>query len=330
MPRLCKLDPRFDALVAAQDLVVHRDQAVAAGMTRDALAHRLETRWQPLLPSVYLTQLGEPSRRQKLIGALLYAGPLSAIDAVDACHFYGIKALRPDDELVHIVVPDTSHVRSIRWLVVRRTAGTISVVTTDRLRYVEPATAVISATRGMTSERTVVATISEAVQRGIVSIDDLVIAQDNGPRRNARPAREAIDHLRAGVRSLAEAQFRTLAEGEPSLPRLLYNPVLRLPDGTRIIPDALAPDAPLIHETNGAVAHRRQDLFEDMQRRHDLLTAAGFTVLHNAPRHIRDEGAKVIREFQVCHARLAGKGWPSGVILLDRGDFPGSMPVISR
>jgi hypothetical protein len=107
-----------------------------------------------------------------------------------------------------------------------------------------------------------------------------------------------------------------LAEAVETLPPLLYNAVLRLPDGQLVRPDAVAPDAPLIHETNGAVAHRRQDLFEDMQWRHGVLTTVGFTVLHNWPRRIRDRGRDVIAEFERCYLRLAGSGWPPGVVLL--------------
>ena len=103
----------------------------------------------------------------------------------------------------------------------------------------------------------------------------------------------------------------------PTLPRLLYNRLLLMPDGRRVSPDALAPDAPLIHETNGRVAHEREDLFEDMQIRHDYFTTWGFTALHNTPRRIYRDGRSVISEFERCYVRLAGTGWPEGVVLLD-------------
>ena len=109
-----------------------------------------------------------------------------------------------------------------------------------------------------------------------------------------------------------------LAEAMSQLPPLLYNPELVMPDGRIVSPDALAPDAPLIHETNGAAAHRRDDLFDDMQARHDYLTSWGFTVLHNSPRRIHARGRDVIGEFARCHARLAGTGWPPGIRLRER------------
>jgi len=325
MPRTCRIDPRFEYLLSAQDFVVHRRQAIAAGLTADALDYRLGTRWQRLLPSVYFTQLVEPSRRQRMIAALLYAGARSAIDGVDACHFYGIKAVRPDDRRIHVVVPRTRDLRSTDWLVIRRTSRPYSVRTTARLRYVDPATAVMAAAGATSSPRTALAILSDALQRGLVDIDGLSCAQGRGARHTA-----ALAQLRAGIRSVGEAAFRTLAEDVPGLPTLIYNPLLQLPNGARIRPDAIAPDAPLIHETNGVVAHRRQDLFEDMQRRHDALTTAGFTVLHNTPRRIRDQAQKVIQEFEQCYRRLAGSGWPAGVVLLDDGKKPASIPVFAH
>lgn len=286
-------------------------------MTRGALDHRIAHEWQALLPSVYLCHPGEPSRRQRLIAASLYAGADAAIDAIDACHFYGVRAVRPDDQCVHVVVPGNRPVRSSHWVEVRRTSREFEVCETERLRYVDPAAAVIAAARKLASDRTVVALLSDAIQRNVVELDELVEAHRRGPRRHARRTERALRQVRAGVWSAPEADFRTLAESRPALPRLLYNRVLRLRGGRRICPDALAPDAPLIHETNGAAAHRRQDRFDDMQERHDALTAAGFTVLHNTPRRIRDRGLDVIAEFEQCYRRLATSGWPEGVVLLD-------------
>jgi hypothetical protein len=138
-----------------------------------------------------------------------------------------------------------------------------------------------------------------------------------GPRKNARLGDEALEHARRGIRSAPEAEFRVLAQALSTIPALHYNRLIRLPDGRTLSPDALAPDAPLIHETNGRVAHRREDLFDDMQARHDYLTAAGFTVLHNSPRRIYRDGRGVISEFERCYLRLAGTDWPDGVVLLE-------------
>lgn len=317
MPRRLDVNPLLRHVIDAQDMVVSRDQLLQAGMTAYAIEHRLRSgQWQVLLPRVYLCHRGEPARRQRLAAALLYCGPDSAIDDVDACRFHGLKGVSVDDDTVHVAVRPTSAARSKRWLVVRR-AATFQAVRTQWLRYVDPATAVVSASRRMSTPRSVVAIFSEAAQRRIATPDELLRAHLVGPRKNARPGDVALGHVRRGIRSAPEAEFRLCAESLPSLPPLLYNRLLRMPDGRRISPDALTPDAALVHETNGRVGHEREDLFEDMQARHDYLTSHGFTVLHNSPRRLYADGRTAIAEFERCYLRLAGTGWPEGVVLLE-------------
>ena len=319
MPKRLDIDPGLRALLRQQDYVLHRDQALAAGLTHDAIAHRLGSeQWQIVLPNVYLCHLGEPARRQRLLAALLYAGADAAIDGVDACRFHGMRSAACDDAFVHVVVPATSTVRSIWWVRVRRSTSPLAVTKTDMLRYLAPAPAVVAATRRMRAERQVLALFSEAAQRRMATPDELLRAHLAGPPKNARLGDAALGHVRRGVRSAPEGEFRALAEAVPDLPPLLYNRVLEMPDGRLICPDALAPDAPLVHETNGKVSHEREDLFEDMQVRHDYLTSWGFTALHNPPRRIYGQGREVIGEFVRCYRRLAGSGWPPGVRLHGR------------
>jgi very-short-patch-repair endonuclease len=77
--------------------------------------------------------------------------------------------------------------------------------------------------------------------------------------------------------------------------------------------DALIPSSAVVHETNGRQAHAREDLFEDMQERHDALTASGFTVLHNSPRRIRARPREVLAQVERCHQLYDPRGLPRGV-----------------
>lgn len=301
-------------LQEAQDWVLSRDQVMAHGLTRHVIARRLNAGgWQRLLPSTYLCHPGEPTRRQLLIGALLYAGDDAAIDAADACRFHGIKAVAIDEDVVRVVVPWAGPVRSYGYVSVRRTVRPIRTVRSHRLRYVRPADAVVAAGRFMSSERPVVAALSDALQRGIVTPAELLAAHAVGSPRNARRTGAALEHVLAGVRSAPEQDARVILEASEILPRPIYNCLLELPGGRFISPDALVVDAALVHETNGRGPHARADLFEDMQERHDAMTAAGLTVLHNSPRRLRRSGPEVLAEMERCYQRLAGRGLPPGV-----------------
>jgi hypothetical protein len=316
MPRRCNA-PTLPWLLDAQDHVVHRDQAMAAGLTHAAIRHRLKTgRWSILLPSVYLDHSGAASRRQLLIAALLYAGAGAAIDADDACRFHGIKAVAVDETRVHVVVADGSPARSRGFVIVRRTGGPIHVVDTERLRYVDAATAVIAATRRIKGRRRVLAVMSDALQRRVTTYDELVAAHVQATPRNSRLADEALATLGAGIRSVPEADFRRLVEASATLPAVEFNVWLRLETGEKVCVDALIRSSAVVHETNGRRAHAREDLFEDMQERHDALTANGFVVLHNPPSRIRRRGREVLAQVERCHQLYADRGMPAGVKLL--------------
>jgi hypothetical protein len=299
---------------------------LSQGLSPRAVKYRLATgQWRVLLPEVYLTHPGEPSRRQMFLAALLYAGDESAIDGADACRFHGIKAVAIDDDNVHVVVPWGSAARSRGFVVIRRTLARIVTVDTELLRYVDPATAVIAATRRMTNRRSVLAALSDALQRNTTTFDELVRAHVQGPPRNSRHADDVLADLGAGTRSTPEADFRHLVLASTVLPTVEYNVWLRLSDGRVLCVDALIVSSGVIHETNGRKAHEREDLFEDMQERGDALTTEGFVVLNNAPSRIRLRGREVIAQVERCHQMNDRRGLPPGVEIIEPP--PGFVPM---
>jgi hypothetical protein len=317
MPPRCRIDPRLPGLLLGQDHVLHRAQAMAAGLTHDAIRHRIGThQWQAVLPAVYLTAPTEPTRRQLLIATLLYAGPNAAIDGADACRYHGLRSVTIDESLVHAVVPWGEPARTQGFVVVRRTRSPIHTVDTERVRYVDAATAVVIAARSMRRQRSAVAAISEVLQRRLTTYDDLVRAHVQGPPRGARIVRCALESLSTGAASAPEVGFLELVAMSSVLPTPLCNVLLRLPCGRLISPDALFLSSGVIHETNGRRAHARADLFEDMQERHDVLTAAGFTVLHNSPGRLQRQPRAIMSEVERCHLRNDGRGLPPGVTIV--------------
>jgi hypothetical protein len=317
MPPRLDTNPRLPGLILTQDHVLGRMQALDVGLTTNAIEHRLKSRqWQRMLPGVYLTAPTEPSRRQMLVAALVYAGPQSAIDDVDACRYHGVRSVAIDELIVHVVVPGWSAARSRGFVVVRRTDRPIVTVDTERLRYVDAATAVVVAARGMRRDRAALAAISDALQRRVTTYDDLVRAHVQGPPRGARTVSRALAALSTGAASAPEVDFLDLVALSSILPTPLCNVLLRLPSGRLISPDALLLTSAVIHETNGRRPHSRADLFEDMQERHDVLTAAGFTVLHNSPSRLLRQPREVLSEVERCHVREDGRGLPAGVTIV--------------
>ena len=311
-------DPQLEPLLNAQEFVLSRQQALCAGLTRRAIEHRLVSRaWQRVLPSVYIVGRRPPDRVQSQIAGLLHAGDGSALDDVDACCAAGLTAVPFVRGRVFVAAPEMSSARNCDFVVVRRIRRPFVTMAAGPIRFLEPAAALIAMSRRLRSGDKVLAAFSEAIRRRQVTHDELVAAHVAGPPRHLALAAEALQDTEDGVWSVAEGWFRRLAVANTELPPLLYNRRLRLPTGRIIVPDALALDAAVVHETNGRKPHEREDLFESMQERHDVMTAAGLTVLHNSPRRIRNRGQTVIAEFETCCRQHAGRGLPPGVVLVD-------------
>jgi hypothetical protein len=316
MPRRLHTDLHLPAVLAHQDGVLTREQALNLGLTRGAIAHRVSTGlWQWLLPGVLLLEPGEPSRRQLLIAACRWAGDGALVDGPSACFWHGISVATYDPSIVNIVVATDSSLRDQRFVRVRRTCSVPHGVGNDLVRYVDLPTALV-ATPQQLPERPASALLAEAVQRRRVEVDDLVAALALGPRRGRDQVRRSLDDLQAGIRSVAEADVRRIVAGSPTLPEPIWNALLRLPCGRLVSPDALWRSAGLVHETNGVRFHAWVSDFESMQERHDAMTAAGLVVLHNAPRRLRIAPAAVLGELERCFAANRGRGLPAGVELL--------------
>src|SRR5215471_11211604 len=96
-------------LLALQQGVITRRQALAAGLTDKAIAGRLDGgRWQRLHTGVYATFSGQVPRLAVLWAAVLRAGPRSVLSHQTAAELHGLTdAPAP---LIHLTVPSGSPV----------------------------------------------------------------------------------------------------------------------------------------------------------------------------------------------------------------------------
>jgi hypothetical protein len=257
-----------------------------------------------------------------LIAAQFYAGSTGAIDAADSCRWHGLTAVAPSEERIQVVSPWSEGRRSSGFVEIRRTIAPIRVVETDRLRYVEPAMAVIAATRRLTNDRLVLAALSEAIQRRVVTYGDLVRANIRGPPKGALAADRALGYLAPGAHSVYEADFLDLVAASPILPQPVCKALLRLRCGRINSRDAWFVDAAVIHEANGRKAHEREDLFDDMKERRDALTDSEFAAFHSSPRRLDTRPRVVIAQLERSVLRRQGFGLPPGVEILSMGDGP--------
>jgi hypothetical protein len=317
MHRSHQVTPALQALLHRQDGVVTSQQLLEHGFSPDSIQRRVRSGvWQRRLPGVVATVSGELSRRQLLISAQLWGGDRSAIDGPDACAWHGLK-LDFAVERVHLVVPAESGARSQAFVSVRRAMADIRCETTDRLRYVDAATAVIVAARGLTSERAAIHLFSRALQTGRMTTEELRTAREAIGDKWCRNLDGALLSVGVGVRSPAESDFRRLVLSSRVLPEPLWNQWVDLGDGGPLVClDALWKGAGLVHEVNGRKYHAWGEAFDAMQARHDRLVIAGLAAMHNGATRIRRSGALVLAEVELAYARYDGRGMPAGVRLV--------------
>jgi hypothetical protein len=301
------------ARLGVQDNVISRQQALACGMTRSALAHRLrpDGPWQRVLPGIYLAQTGTPNAAQREMAALLHAGPGSVLTG--QASLYGLGLITTEPRRLDVLVPASRRPGSVAFVEVHRTARMPQrVIREGRRWYALPPRALADAAREITQLREVRALIAGAVQRGDCPLQALARELREGNRQDSGLLRQVLAEVADGVRSVAEAEFRNLIK-RARLPLPMFNVRLLTADRTFIAtPDAWWPDAGVAAEVDSREWHLRPADWEQTMRRHAAMSGHGIIVLHFTPGQIRSEPMTVVAA--ITDTLRAGRARPQLLI----------------
>ncbi|MFF0343773.1 hypothetical protein [Kribbella sp. NPDC004875] len=213
-------DVGIDALIHAQTQVVSRVQLLAAGWTEPRIRRPLRSRrWRAVHPGVYITRTGPIGYAERLIAALLYAGPEAAWSHYTAAEQLGL--LTPDPARpVFVTIPEYRRVLPRRDVVILRDAHWA-----DRLAALAPprrtaAHAVLDIVGSARSLDEAAAVIAASCQSGRVVPADIVDALQDRPRlRHRRALRPILTDVAEGVHSLLELRYLRDVERRHGLPR---------------------------------------------------------------------------------------------------------------
>jgi hypothetical protein len=283
----------LNATLNAQHHVISRQQALACGLTHDAVRHRIRVGgpWQRLLTSIYLAQTGAPTVTQKEMAALLHGGPEAVLTGAAALRRLGITTAEP--ALFHVLVPMRRSPDSAAFVVIHRTERMPLFIRDGRRLYAVAPRALADAARSMSDLREVRALIAGAIQRGICTPGALACELSEGPRRHCALLRQVLAEAAEGIRSVVEAEFRELIE-RSGLPKPMFNAGLFAADGTFIAsPDAWWPEASVAAEVDSREWHLGPDHWEQTMRRQSAMSSHGIPVLHFSPAQIRGDPATV-------------------------------------
>lgn len=314
----------LDDLVREHEKVLTHAQLVEAGVPLSTLCRRIlrSGPWQRLQPGVVLTHTGTPTRRERLLGALAYAGSGAVLTGVSALRAYGLNAL-PADEAIHVLVPHARRCQARPGLVVERTRKLPDPRWRRGLPLAAPARAVVDACRGISRLDDVRALVADAVQSGLCSVDELVAALQQAARQRTALSREVLAEVDAGVRSAAEGQVRAMF-GRHGVTQPRWNWSLHTLAGAHVAtPDGYWEEIGAALQIDSMTWHLSPAAYKRTQRRARALGAYGVPVLPVAPADALGDEAGFIREVRAFLARNAGHEHPADLVLRPPADGAG-------
>lgn len=230
-----------------------------------------------------------------------------------AARFHGVRAV-PGTGTVHVLTPRSRARRRHAWADIRPTRlEDADVVSTDLVRYSGVARSVVDAAAWAPSQADADAWMIEAVQRGLVGLDELSTWVNRLNRRwSARP-RRALDAASTGAWSRPEAELLELMAGSSVLPEAWPNPGLTGAGGQAL----LTPDAWLDDVAMAVMVHSRQyhdgDQWDQTVARDGELTSHGVVVVGVTPRSIRTERRVVLDRVERAYRAAALRPRPAVV-----------------
>jgi hypothetical protein len=313
MTRTTRLDQRaLDEILDRQLNVIARHQALAAGMTGNALRHRLRRGgpWRSLLPGVYIAETGTPTLIQQEMAAMLYAGKGSVITGPAALRHHNIRGASA--ELIDVLMP-TSRVRHDAGIVRlhRTTRMPNKIWELGPLRYAPPPRAVADTVRGLGSLRDVRAIVADAVQRGSCQLQQLVTELASGPTVGSALFREALTDVADGIRSTAEGDLKDLL-ARSRLPMPLFNPMVFAGEEFLAKPDAWWAELGVAVEVDSREWHMSPEDHAGPWQADEQ------TPDHRAQVHSEADPFPAVRGIGGHPRRASGRPWPAAAGPADR------------
>ena len=294
-------DERLAKLATAQYGVVSIAQLHELGLTRDAVARRVQAgRLHRLHRGVYAVGHTVLNRNARYLAAVLAAGDGAVLSHRSAAILWGIH--RSNAAKIDVTVPRTCGFRSTRTIAVHRPRLPPIAMTHAGVRVTTP---------GRTLQDLATAVPRRMLEKAAEMAEALRLHVELDPDHpgDARLAAVLDQHdLDHTTRSPLEDDFLELCD-RYAIPRPLVNTVV---EGFEV--DFVWPEARLIVETDSRTWHDTADAFERDRVRDARLTAAGWRVVRFTRRRVRTEPAVVA---DLVRTLLRSLSLPSAVDVLE-------------
>lgn len=256
--------------------------------------------WQRPLPGIVLLTNSQPTRRQLVEAALLYAGTNALVTGFEACQRHGLRNL-PDAYGIHVLVPEGRRLHSTDYVTVERTKRLPRPTMQDGVPLAPLARSVIDACRRVKSHAPVQALLTEAVQRGQVPPNWLRYEVETGSQRGTAVPREVLKDVTTGARSVAEIDAMRVWE-LTDLPQPAWNVPLRDVNGAYIgTPDAWFAEVGLAWEIDSYEFHFERENYANTINRNARYASAGIVVVQTLPTRLRTAPEAVAAELAAAY-----------------------------
>jgi hypothetical protein len=260
----------WTALLSVQHGIADRDQALAAGLSRWHVEHRLASgAWQRIYPGVYATFSGPLNREARLWAAVRRAGTGAMVSHETAAEVHGIVDA-PVGNVIHITVPLTrrpAQHRTARGILIHRSglsqAQFVGPFMLPRTRVEDTVLDLVAAAPTFDHAYT---WIARAVSRRLVSAAALRAALAARPRVRWRGwLADALEDAEGGVHSSLERRYVRDVERAHGLPRSEHQARRQL-DGKLHYRDNWYPDYHVVAEIDGPSYHQNERVQLDKDR----------------------------------------------------------------
>jgi very-short-patch-repair endonuclease len=293
---------RLDELVRRQHGAVTREQALAAGVTRHGIAHRVRRGWwRRVLPATYVVaglDEGDATRRW---AALLWAPPGSCLSHDTAAVVHGLPLLTADARM-HVTTVGRG-LNNRADLVVHRLQAPLAaedVTTRDGLRLTGRARTAVDVARALPAQQRAGFLIACVHQRGVRPWNLLAAAERAGARCAA--VHRLLATLDPAAQSDAERTTRTILLGA-ALP-VEAQVAIRVSAAVVFHADLALRESMIVIEVDGQPYHSDLAAVVRDRQRDEALRAAGWEVVRVMPHELSRPADLISRVWRLHAARL--------------------------
>jgi hypothetical protein len=305
------LPPHTAQLVDRQLGLATRRQLLDGGVTQGQIRWAVGRRWRVVLPRVLLLDSSLPSPQQRLMAALLLAGPDSWLAGPTAAALHGFPGCRITPP-VHVLVPPHRTTRTVGWVQICRTYLLDErLVSQGPLRISCRPRALVDAAAACPDDAEVRALFIDAIHSRLVRVEDVVHWVEARESDGRRRLRGALAEAATGVWSVPEADLMRLLKGDGRLPEAWANPTLRDADGRRLTtPDLWFDEVALAVMVHSRRFHAGALDWEATVSDDEDLRSAGIEVVTVTPVSIARQQDDVLERVRNAYQRAKGRPRP--------------------